>query len=182
VRPPGRVALLVTLIWSALWLWPLWRSPRAPLGPQGEPRYTVTYLAPWAPLETTQTNLRFGSRLSFGAGKAMLVGGDALPSGPGAAVPTRSWVELLVGTPGDLAGFWVDGGEEVGSELPVRGAEVSDVMLRPDGGISFLVRPQRVLARHAMPGSGQPWSFYHLSFRFAGPEGKRLTIRLRSGQ
>ena len=54
-------------------------------------------------------------------------------------------------------------------------------MLRPNGGISFLVRPQRVLARHAMPGGGQPWSFYRLSFRFAGPEGKRLTIRVRPG-
>ncbi|HEV8630307.1 MAG TPA: hypothetical protein VGV61_08320, partial [Thermoanaerobaculia bacterium] len=152
-----------------------------PLGPRGEPRYTASYLAPWAPLETTQTTLRFGSRLAFGAGKMVLLEGDALPSGRAAAVPTRTWVEVLVGAPGDIAGFWVDGGEQLGSELPARGAEVSEVMLRPDGGISFLVRPQRVLARHAMPGGGQPWSFYHLSFHFAGPEGKRLTIRVRPG-
>ena len=181
VRPPGRWALLLTCAWAAAWLWPLWKAPRHPIGPGGEPRYTAPYLAPWSPLETTQTNLRFGSRLRFGRGRVTLLGGEALPGGVVAAVPAGEWVELLAGSPSAMPGFWVDGGEEAGNDLPVRGAEVTETIFRPDGGISFLVRPKRAAARHGMPGDDRMWSFYHVSVRLPGRPGKRFTIRVRPG-
>ena len=180
-RPPSKWALVVTFAWAAVWLWPLWKSPRHPFSPSGELRYAAPYLAPWAPLETTQPELRFGSRVRFGRGRLTMLGGEALPGGSVAAVPTGEWVELLAATPGSTPGFWVDGGEQVGNELPVRGGEVSETIFRPDGGISFLVRPGRTLARHEVPGDDRLWSFYHVSVRLPGPPGKRFTIRMRPG-
>jgi len=180
-RPPGRWALLLTGVWAAAWLWPLWKAPRHPFGPGGELRYAAPYLAPWSPLESTQTNLRLGSALRFGRGRLTLLGGEALPGGSVAAVPAGEWVELLAGSPSALPGFWVDGGEQAGNELPVRGAEVTETIFRPDGGISFLVRPKRAAARHGMPGDDRLWSFYHVSIRLPGPHGKRFTIRMRPG-
>ena len=180
-RPPSKWALVLTCLWAAAWLWPLWKSPRHPFAPSGELRYAAPYLAPWAPLETTQTRLLFGSRLRFGNGRLTLLGGAALPGGSVASVPTGTWVELLAATPAAVPGFWVEGGEQTGNELPVRGAEVSELIFRPDGGISFLVRPKRTAARHGMPGDDRLWSFYHVSMRLPGPPGKRFTIRVRPG-
>jgi hypothetical protein len=180
-RPPGRWALLLTCAWAAVWLWPSWRSPRAPFGPEGELRYAPPYMAPWAPLETTQASLRLGAPLRFEAGRLVLLGGDVLSGGGVAEVPTNRWMELLVGIRGDAPGFWIDGGEQAGNELPVRGAEVTETIFRPDGGISFLVRPRRAVARHEMPGGDRLWSFYHVSLRLPGPEGRRFTVRVRPG-
>lgn len=181
VRAPARWALLLTFAWGAVWLWPIWRSPREPLGPAGELRYAAPYLAPWAPIETTQPRLRLGSPLRFAAGRLLLFGGEALSGGSVATVPTDRWVELLAGIRGDAPGFWVEGGEQAGNELPVRGAEVTETIFRPDGGISFLVRPRRAMARHEMPDGDREWSFYHVSVRFPGPPGKRFTVRVRPG-
>ncbi len=180
-RPPSRWALGLTCLWAAIWLWPLWKSPRHPFGERGELRYAAPYLSPWSPLETTQPELRFGSRVRFGRGRLTMLGGEALPGGSVAAVPTGEWVELLAATPASVPGFWVDGGEQVGNELPVRGGEVSETIFRPDGGISFLVRPRRTLARHAVPGDDRQWSFYLVSVRLPGPPGKTFTIRMRPG-
>ena len=87
----------------------------------------------------------------------------------------------LAGVSNGAPGFWVEGGEQVGTELPVRGAEVSDTIFRPDGGVSFFVKPKSAVATHPMPGSTRPWTFYHVALRFPGPAGKRFTIRLRPG-
>src|SRR4029079_17208372 len=59
-RPPSKWALVLTFAWAAAWLWPLWKSPRQPFASNGELRYAAPYMAPWAPLETTQPELRFG--------------------------------------------------------------------------------------------------------------------------
>jgi hypothetical protein len=184
VRSPARWALLLTTAWAAVWLWPLWLAPRQPFGPEGELRYAAPYLAPWSPLETTQPSLRFGAPLRLGSatgGKAILLGGEVLGGGSVAAVPAGRWVELLTGIPEGAPGFWVEAGEQAGNELGVRGAEVTETIFRPDGGIAFLVRPRRAAARHAMPGSAKPWSFYHVSLRLPGRPGARLTIRMRAG-
>jgi hypothetical protein len=187
-RPAGRAAAVLACLWSAAWLWPLWLGIRHPFGGEGDGpraeriRYAAPYLAPWAPLETTQPALRFGSRMRFGRGEVVLVGGEVLSGGSVADVPTGRWLELLAGVPGEAPGFWVDGGEQVGNELPVRGGAVTDTIFRPDGGVSFLVRPKRAVASHPLPGGGSgSWSFYHVSVRFPGPAGKRFTIRLRPG-
>jgi hypothetical protein len=96
-----------------------------------------------------------------------------------AAVPAGEWLELLVAAPGELTGLWVEAGEQAGTELPVRGGEVTEMMFRPDGTISFVLRPRRPQARHPLPGSERSWSFYHLSVRFPGPSGETFTVRLR---
>ena len=181
-RPPSKWALILTCTWAAAWLWPLWKAPGRPFHAYyGELRYAAPYLAPWAPLETTQPKLHFGSQLRFGKGRVTLLNGEALPGGSVAEVPAGEWVELLAASPAAAPGFWVEGGEQAGNELPVRGAEVSELIFRPDGGISFLVRPKRTAARHEMPGDDRLWSFYHVSVRLPGPHGKRFTIRLRPG-
>src|SRR5581483_6774035 len=153
LRAPSRTALVLAALWSAAWVWPLLRAPRTALDEHGSMRYAAPYLAPWAPLETTQTALRFGGRMPFGNGKLVLVGGEPIGRGRVAAVPAGRWVEILAGVPGETPGFWVEGGEQAGNELPVRGGSVTETMFRPDGGISFLVRPKRSYTRHRMPGA-----------------------------
>ena len=179
-RPPNRWALGLTCLWAAIWLWPLWKSPHHPFGSAGELRYAAPYLSPWSPLETTQPELRFGERLRFGRGnKLVLLGGEALRGGSVAELPAGKWVELLAAVGDNAPGFWVEGGEQAGNDLPIRGGEVTETIFRPDGGISFLVRPSRAVARHQLPGDAQTWTFYHVSIRVPGAEGKRITIRIR---
>jgi hypothetical protein len=178
-RPPSAAMVAGAGIWATAFLWPLWLAPREPLGPAGEPRYVPPYLAPWVPLETTQPRLPFGERLAFGDGRLVLLGGEAVGRGSVAAVPAGTWLELLVAAPGELTGLWVEAGEQAGTELPVRGGEVTELMFRPDGTISFVLRPRRTQARHPLPTGSGDWSFYHLSVRFPGPVGARFTIRLR---
>jgi hypothetical protein len=181
-RPAGRVVAIVTCLWSAVWLWPLWIAPRHPFGEAPERiRIAAPYLAPWAPLETTQPSLAFGTRVRFPKGSMTVLGADALSGGTVASVPTDSWLEVLAGVSNGAPGFWVEGGEQVGTELPVRGGEVSDTIFRPDGGVSFFVKPKSSVATHPMPGSARPWTFYHVSVRFPGPAGRRFTVRLRPG-
>lgn len=179
VRAPSRGALAAAALVAGAFLWPLWRAPHRALGDDGEPRYAAPYLAPWAPLETTQPRLPFGDRLAFGDGRLVLLGGEALGGGRVAAVPAGRWLELLVASPGELTGLWVEAGEQAGTELPARGAEVTEMMFRPDGTVSFVLRPTRRQARHPLPGGAGDWSFYHLSVRFPGPDGARFTVRLR---
>jgi hypothetical protein len=181
VRPPGRSALLATALVSAAFLWPLWRAPQRPLGPEGQPLYVAPYLAPWAPLETTQPRLPLGGAMPFGDGRLLLLGGEVIGRGRVAAVPADRWVEVLIASSGELDGLWVEAGEQAGTDLPVRGAEVSELMFRPDGSISFVLRPRGAMARHPLPDGAHTWSFYHLSVRFPGPDDARFTIRLLPG-
>jgi hypothetical protein len=98
-----------------------------------------------------------------------------------ARVPAGRWLELVVGVRGELTGLWVEAGEQSGTELPARGGEVTETVFRPDGGVSFLLRPRRAQARHAMGGEPGVWSFYHLAVRFPAPPGREFTIRVRPG-
>ena len=72
-------------------------------------------------------------------------------------------------------------GEQAGSELPVRGGELGELMFRPDGGIAFLITPKRAWVRHGLPDRAGTWTFRRVAVRFAAPEGREFTIRVRPG-
>jgi len=70
--------------------------------------------------------------------------------------------------------------EAVGADLEVRGGELAETMLRPDGGSGFLVRfPDRVV-RHPAPGRSGTTYWRRVTLRFPDARHRPSTIRISS--
>ena len=172
-RTPERAGGLIWLALGTIILWPLWIGGNPLYGLEnGElPRGPILERLPY---ETTQRDLPV---------RGELVTRDLLVRPLAGTVPggrkghfrlsKRSGGEILVASAAPIAtlelGF--DGGES--TALEVGGGDVEDMILRPDGGVSFVVRLRQGRVRHPVWWSDEEHSFYRL--RVAMPEAKGET-------
>jgi hypothetical protein len=179
-RAPSRWALAALWLWSALFLWPAWLSPlTSPVAEGGQRPWQAPYLSPWAPFETTQAGLRHSREAAAGALRLVPLSASVRPAaGPGRLMFVGDrWAEVLVESPRALAGLNVELGES-GASLPeIRGGELGEVMLRPDGGVEVLVRLPRAAAVHSVLGREGRAHFYRLAVLV--PDGPRREVSLR---
>ena len=175
----GEVTLAVA--GAGLFLFPVWMAPGAmPVDPEGAP----TRLAPLAshlPFEISQRWLR----------DAHLVEADGVWL---KTLDDRAWPEahrrrlvfegpepaaVLVASPYAIRSFrWVFG-PDAPSQLEVGGAEVTDRLLSPGGGIEFRVVPEGRPRRHAMWWTPQRQWLYLVEMGFPSREARAEPLGFR---
>ncbi len=173
-RPPaalgggGRRALaaLAVALLAAPFLWPLWRAPRAfPVGPDGRYAYVSPVAQRWLPYETTQSHLPGGHDRTVDGLWVRLLGGGIEPVGEHALRLTGGGrpATLLVASPRPLLGLSLVFDARGPNELEVEGGTPTGTLVRPDGGIAFLLHLDAPRAVHPMWWSEEDWTLYELT-------------------
>lgn len=169
LRPAWVVAVAAL---AAPFLYPAWLSPRA-VAAGGEP-YPSVVAARVLPFETSQTSLPGVAEVHHGP-LWLRLPADGLTEGPGGA--------LRIDT-GDAGAFWIGSAVELPalslevapggpSQAQIAGAELLQTVLRPDGGVVFVLDPGKPDHRHPVAWSTGPYVFYHLGVTFPGGEPPR---------
>ncbi len=162
-------AVLVAALAGAV-LWPLWLRPLAsPLTEQGTLRYAHGPLAERLPYEMTQRDLpgardvvHHGLRMRFPDARIWPAArGESLRLMGG----TRGEMVFAAGPP--LGSMLLEFSGGASPRLELEGGELGEMILRPDGGIAYVVTFSKPSA--VMPGwwTKDPVHWYRLALRFA---------------
>ena len=147
-------ALLVTAL-AAPFLWPLWSAPRAfLLDDQGGYRYVSSVAQRSLPYETTQSHLKPSGQedvLHNGLWlKPLTTSLRTEADGSRLRLAEGQAGSLLLGFPRALAAVRIEVAPPGVARLDIRGGEVGEITLRPDGGTSLQVQLAPPRARHRM--------------------------------
>ncbi len=174
--PPGRGGVARALAVAALaapFLWPLWSHPRAfPIAPDGRYAHTSSVARALLPYETTQSHVPGGQDLSEHGLWIKFLDGPAGQDGGRAYIEGDGRAEILLGSPKPLLAVQIDLAPNAPSTLQVKGGTLGERILRPDGGIAYVLHLESPRATHAMWWSDDPWSLYRLSLQVPGGKGK----------
>ena len=177
---PRRPVLAAVWLWAAAFLWPLWVHPwTVTAAPREQPRLARPYLR-WLPVETSQVHLDEAVRVRSGSLRILPLTAAVVPAaGPGRLrFFGRDPVDLLVASPHPLQAVDVVVAGDAGADLTVHGGKLAETMLRPDGGVEFLVRFDRARAEHPMPWSADGAWFYRLGLELPKAAPRPLVLRV----
>jgi hypothetical protein len=164
-RPPRRWAAIVTLALAGAVFWPVWLHLRQPPADfQGRALRVPAYFSPWLPWETTQSGLAAESSVSLSGIEVRVLDLSAWRGEDGGLrVMGGEWAELLLVSSAPVTGLRVEVEEDGGADIELRGAELRQTVLRPDGSVGFLLGVDEPRISHAMPGSSGPRYFRTLA-------------------
>jgi len=177
--PLPRGWLVATVLLAVPGMYPTWLAPSVePITAKGEYRHSSGRFHLFLPLETTQENLppgevmgnRFWIRsMSFearvsGASRWLLTG--------------EGWTELHLAAPVELAAVHLQFGPQAEAALEVRGADLGDMVLLPDGGVGFRLENLRRKGLHPMWWSREKYFNYVLQFHMPMEEVRAQTLSI----
>jgi len=162
IRPFGpRAGLLGVLLGLAI-LWPLWTPGESPLAGLQAGRSGGPILSR-LPYETSQRDLPVRGEVVT---RDLLVRPMGRVESAGRSghfrLPMGGRADLLVAAPRPLASLDLHFDTAAGTKLEIRGGEAGDMILTPDGGVAFQVRPQGGRIRHPVWWSREAHTFYRL--------------------
>ncbi|MBZ0111545.1 MAG: hypothetical protein K8J08_03720 [Thermoanaerobaculia bacterium] len=180
-RPPRRWAAVITLAVAGAVFWPAWLHLRLPpADAQGRPLRVPPYFSPWLPWETTQSDLAAESSVSLSGLEVRVLNLAAWRGDDGGLrVLGGNWAELLLVSDAPVTGLRVEVEEQGGADIELRGAELRQTVLRPDGSVGFLLSVEEPRVWHIMPGSSGARYFRILTLNL--PKAPRHPIRIGLG-
>lgn len=151
-RPLPRGWLAATLLLAVPAMYPTWLAPGIePVTPQGIYRHAAGRFHRWLPLETTQSELPPAGQ---GAGQRLWIRSLSLEAQVTGSNRWRlageGWSELQIATPTPLQAVHLQFGSQADPDLEIRGGDLGDTVLLPDGGIGFRVENLTRKALHPM--------------------------------
>jgi hypothetical protein len=175
IRPfEPRTGLIGVLLGLAI-LWPLWTPPgESPLAglQAGRSRGPVLSRLPY---ETSQRDLPVRGEVVTRDLLVRPVGGVEAGGRRGHfRLPLGGRADLLIATSQSLSSLDLRFDAAAGTSLEIRGGEAGDMILTPDGGVAFRVRPQGGRIRHPVWWSREAHTFYRL--RFSMPDASGATV------
>lgn len=178
-RPLPRGWLVATVLLAAPAMYPTWLAPSVePVTADGVYRHSSGRLHSFLPLETTQEPLPPGEVMGsrFWIRSLSL---EARVSGASRWLLTgKGWSELHVAAPTELAAVHLQFGPQAEASLEVRGADLGDMVLLPDGGVGFRLENLRRKGLHSMWWSREQHFNYVLRFRMPMEEARAQTLTI----
>lgn len=171
-RPLGRRAawawpLVVTLI-AAPFLYRLWQSPRQyPVDASGRYAHVTAVATRYLPYETSQSHIPGGRDVAHRGVWVKSLSDGVGPVAEGVRFELFGGADgdLLIGSPRPLRGLSLAFGTAASAELTVRGATVSETVLRADGGVSFQLDLDPPHTVHPMWWTWDPYYLYLVKLR-----------------
>jgi hypothetical protein len=172
-RPPRPRWLAITAGLAGLFLYPVWLAPVAsPIGADGRMQHAEGVPASYLPFETSQRSLPgFGEVLGRGAWVRSLRNSVRLRSDRRWQMEGGQPAELLVASPSPLDSLYLEFGGGAEPELEVEGGELGNMILQPNGRVSFQIGALDSVASHPSWWDEANQEFYDLRFSMPGAEG-----------
>jgi hypothetical protein len=142
------LAVLALVAGTAV-LWPLWLYV-SPLAAVEEGRFPTGPVLARLPYETTQRSLPVRAEIVTRDVLVRAVGDGLKLSGRSGLLVLRAGEvgELLIASPRPLKSIALAFSDSGDADLQVEGGEVRQMVLRPDGGVTFQVQPSGMQIRH----------------------------------
>jgi hypothetical protein len=161
---------VLAMVAGAAVLWPLWLYSPSPLAAVEEGRFPAGPILRRLPYETTQRSLPVRAEIVTRDVLVRAVGDGLELSGRSGLLVLRAGEvgELLIASPRPLRSValaFVDTGD---SDLQIEGGDVQQMILRPDGGVTFQVQPSGIQIRHPVWWSEE--EHHHYLLRIEVPE------------
>jgi hypothetical protein len=178
-QPLPRGWLMATLLLAAPAMYPTWLAPSVePLTDQGTYRHASGRFHRYLPVETTQEPLPPGEVMGNRFWIRSL-SGEARVSGSGRwLLRGEDWAELHLSSPSELASLHFQFGPQAEAALEIRGADLGDMVLLPDGGIGFRVENLKRRGIHPMWFSADRHFNYVLQFHMPMEEPRAQTLSI----
>jgi hypothetical protein len=180
-RPVGRAPALVAAAAAAALLWPLLSAPRAhPLDESGRYRWARGLVAERLPYETSARGLPGAAEVQVAGVRMRSLNGAMWPAGAGGSLRLLGGArgEVLLASRAPLGSLLVEFAREAEGDLEVGGGELGETILRPDGGIAFVVLLDAPRARHPTSRSREPEHFYFLRLRLPKAPPRPLALSI----
>jgi len=182
-RPVPRRWIWIVGLCSATAMVPTWSAPSIDLvTPEKTYRHASGWLNQWLPVETTQKDLPSGGEIM---GRGLWVRSSST-----AAEPTEGgrWhlkgdqrAELTIASPTAIGSLYLQFGSQAEPELEVRGGELGNMVLSPDGGIGFQIGDLDRRSLHPMWWSDEKHHVYVITIRMPQLEAvKTQTFTIRA--
>ena len=170
VAKPARAwaALLVAALAGVL-LWPLWLRPLAhPLAADGGLRYASGRLAERLPYELTQREIPGAGGVVHNGLRVRFGDRDLWPAAGGESLRLMGGAqgELVFAAGPPLGSLLLEFSGAASPRLELRGGELGEMILRPDGGIAYVVTLDKPWAVTPSWWSDAPVHWYRLLLRF----------------
>lgn len=177
-RPPPRGWLAAALLLTVPAMYPTWLAPGIePVTPKGVYRHAAGRFHRWLPLETTQKELpppgqASGARLWIRSSshEAQVTGSNRW------RLAGEGWSELQIATPAALQAVHLQFGSQAEPDLEVRGGDLGDTVLLPDGGIGFRVENLTRKALHPMWWNAERHNNYVLQLNMPTADSRPQTL------
>lgn len=177
-RPLPRGWLAGTILLAIPAMYPAWLAPGIePVTANGTYRHASGWLHAWLPVETTQERLPPSGQASGQRLWIRSLSREAVVSG------SNRWrlagdgkAELQIATPTPLEAVYLQYGSEAEPELEVRGGELGDTVLLPDGGIGFRIEDLKRKALHPMWWSAERHHNYVLQLSMPEARSRSQTV------
>lgn len=179
-RPLPRGWLAAALLLAVPAMYPTWLAPGIePITPQGTYRQTAGRFHRWLPLETTQQKLPPPGQASGQRLWIRSLSHEAEVTGSNRwRLEGDGWAELQIATPAALQSVHLQFGSQADPDLQVRGGDLGDTVLLPDGGIGFRVENLTRQALHPMWWDTERHHNYVLQLYMPKAEGRPQTLVL----
>ena len=173
-RPARPRWLGITAVLAGLFLYPVWLSPAgSPIAKDGGLQHAESLAASYLPLETSQRSLPgFGEILGRGAWVRSLRNTVRPRSDGRWRMEGGQQAELLIAAPLPLDSLYFEFGGGAEAELEVKGGELGNMVLQPNGRVAFHIGELEGKVRHPAWWDEKDQNFYDLRLRMPGAEGK----------
>jgi hypothetical protein len=171
-RPAAAIAIAAL---AAAGMHAAWRLPPPHPGDGGLSAPARRFLPP----ETSLRDLPGTVEVEHRGLRVRFLDAHAGPRTGGLRLRRGEEAQLLVGADSPLSTLLAEFDRQAPSGLEVRGAEVGEILFRPDGRVAFELRP-RGARRHPTWWSREPAHVYHLALRLPG-EGAEVGFTLTPG-
>ena len=179
-RPVPRRWMGLAAVAGAAFVWPLWMPPGGePLAPGGLYRHSSGPVSRWLPYETTQQALASGGESRRGRLWIRAVSGSRVIDGRRGEFELRGGArtELLLAVPRPLESLFLEFGARAKPEIEVERGELGGTVLRPSGGVGFVILAPTPRARHRMWWTDTTQYLYLFDFRI--PDARATAIRYK---
>ncbi|MEJ2084541.1 MAG: hypothetical protein P8Y44_02545 [Acidobacteriota bacterium] len=181
-RPVPRQWIWIAAACSALTMLPTWAAPNIDLvTPAKTYRHSSGWLNQWLPVETTQRDLPAGGERM---GRGLWVRSSSAAAEPtedgGWQLEGNQRAELTIASPAQIGSLYLQFGPQAEPELEVRGGQLGNMVLAPDGGIGFQIEDLDRRALHPMWWSGEKHHVYVITIRMpqpGSPKTQMFTVR-----
>lgn len=178
-RQPPRGWLTATILVAAPLMASTWLAPSVDrVTPDGVYRQAAGRLNQWLPVETSQREIPPPGQQAGARFWVRSLSNEATLAGSSRWRLRQGKAELQMATPVALAAVYLQFGSQAEPELEVRGGELGDTVLLPDGGVGFRVEELDRKALHPMWWSAEKQFNYVLRLDMPMDEGRAQSVTI----
>ncbi len=182
-RPLPHQWIWIAALFAAPLMYPTWMAPNLDLvTPESTYRHASGWLSQWLPPETTQRPIPNGGEVKGQGLWVRSLDAAARPTSGGRwLMEGDQQVQLLLASPAPIGSVFLQFGPQAEPDLELKGGgSLGNMVLAPEGGITFQVEDLKRRALHPMWWSSEKQHVYFLRMKMPQQEPKIQSLTIRA--